>query len=396
MEDGTTAGTAEGAATPPPPRTEEPRQRRRRRSPGLDLIGLTKIFPGGAVAVDDVNLHVDHGEYVVLLGPSGCGKTTTLRMIGGHEYPTEGDILLDGESLVDARAAQAADDDRLPALRALPAQDGARERRVRAQDARRAAGTSGASRRSDALEMVGLDRARRAQAARALGRPAAARRARPRARDEAEGAPARRAARRPRPAAAAADARRAAQPPAPARPDVHPRHAQPGGSAVDGRPDRRHERRADPAGRRPAHDRHQARDRARRPLHGRQQHHPRPGRRAARRPARRGRRATTYARPCSRPRRRTRVGDEALRRRARGRGRGASTRGGDAGQTNSAEARDRLRRVPRRPGEAPSRRQPGSACSRRFPASATRELRGKEGEKIRIAWKEEDVQLLRP
>src|SRR3954471_4519727 len=70
-------------------------------SDGLDLIGLTKVFPGGTVAVDDVNLHVDHGEYVVLLGPSGCGKTTTLRMIGGHEFPTEGDILLDGESLVD-------------------------------------------------------------------------------------------------------------------------------------------------------------------------------------------------------------------------------------------------------------------------------------------------------
>ena len=68
---------------------------------GLDLVGLTKIFAGGAVAVEDVNLHVDHGEYVVLLGPSGCGKTTTLRMIGGHEYPTEGDIVLDGESLVD-------------------------------------------------------------------------------------------------------------------------------------------------------------------------------------------------------------------------------------------------------------------------------------------------------
>src|SRR5919198_404555 len=67
---------------------------------GLDLIGLTKVFPGGTVAVDDVNLHVDHGEYVVLLGPSGCGKTTTLRMIGGHEFPTEGDIVLDGQSLV--------------------------------------------------------------------------------------------------------------------------------------------------------------------------------------------------------------------------------------------------------------------------------------------------------
>jgi ABC-type Fe3+/spermidine/putrescine transport system ATPase subunit len=69
--------------------------------PGLDLIGLTKVFPGGTVAVDDVNLHINHGEYVVLLGPSGCGKTTTLRMIGGHEFPTEGEIVLDGQSLVD-------------------------------------------------------------------------------------------------------------------------------------------------------------------------------------------------------------------------------------------------------------------------------------------------------
>src|SRR3989475_7260606 len=68
---------------------------------GLDLVGLTKVLPGGTVAVDDVNLHVDHGEYVVLLGPSGCGKTTTLRMIGGHEFPTEGDIVLDGQSLID-------------------------------------------------------------------------------------------------------------------------------------------------------------------------------------------------------------------------------------------------------------------------------------------------------
>src|SRR4029079_8648827 len=67
---------------------------------GLDLIGLTKVFPGGTVADADANPHVDHGEYVVLLGPSGCGKTTTLRMIGGHEFPSEGDIVLDGESLV--------------------------------------------------------------------------------------------------------------------------------------------------------------------------------------------------------------------------------------------------------------------------------------------------------
>jgi putative spermidine/putrescine transport system ATP-binding protein len=67
---------------------------------GLDLIAVSKVFAGGTVAVDAIDLHVDHGEYVVLLGPSGCGKTTTLRMIGGHEHPSEGDIRLDGESLV--------------------------------------------------------------------------------------------------------------------------------------------------------------------------------------------------------------------------------------------------------------------------------------------------------
>jgi ABC-type Fe3+/spermidine/putrescine transport system ATPase subunit len=83
---------SEGAATAAPSDTG---------SSGLDLIGVTKVFPGGTIAVEDFDLHVDHGEYVVLLGPSGCGKTTTLRMIGGHEFPTRGRILLDGHSLVD-------------------------------------------------------------------------------------------------------------------------------------------------------------------------------------------------------------------------------------------------------------------------------------------------------
>ncbi|HET9213678.1 MAG TPA: ABC transporter ATP-binding protein [Gaiellaceae bacterium] len=67
---------------------------------GLELKSLTKRFGDDVVAVDDVDLHIAHGEYVVLLGPSGCGKTTTLRMIGGHEEPTSGDIVLDGESLL--------------------------------------------------------------------------------------------------------------------------------------------------------------------------------------------------------------------------------------------------------------------------------------------------------
>src|SRR5438309_5280987 len=91
MAAGVAESNTEGAAPAAPSAPSES---------GLDLIGLTKVFPGGTVAVDDVNLHVDHGEYVVLLGPSGCGKTTTLRMIGGHEVPSGGDIVLDGESLI--------------------------------------------------------------------------------------------------------------------------------------------------------------------------------------------------------------------------------------------------------------------------------------------------------
>jgi putative spermidine/putrescine transport system ATP-binding protein len=66
---------------------------------GLELRGVAKHF-GDVVAVEDVNLAVGGGEYVVLLGPSGCGKTTILRMVGGHEHPTSGDILLGGRSLV--------------------------------------------------------------------------------------------------------------------------------------------------------------------------------------------------------------------------------------------------------------------------------------------------------
>jgi putative spermidine/putrescine transport system ATP-binding protein len=94
-----TTGTTEGAASAAPS-SSHAQQGSTGTGSGLELINLTKDFPGGTIAVDDVNLHVDHGEYVVLLGPSGCGKTTTLRMIGGHEFPTGGDILLDGQSLV--------------------------------------------------------------------------------------------------------------------------------------------------------------------------------------------------------------------------------------------------------------------------------------------------------
>src|SRR5213594_3936309 len=58
----------------------------------IELEHVTKEFTGGVVAVDDVNLTIADGEFMVLVGPSGCGKSTLLRMIAGLEEITEGTI----------------------------------------------------------------------------------------------------------------------------------------------------------------------------------------------------------------------------------------------------------------------------------------------------------------
>jgi len=54
---------------------------------------------GKVLAVDDVSLSIEEGEFFALLGPSGCGKTTLLRMLAGFETPSEGRILIDGEDV---------------------------------------------------------------------------------------------------------------------------------------------------------------------------------------------------------------------------------------------------------------------------------------------------------
>jgi spermidine/putrescine transport system ATP-binding protein len=62
-------------------------------SSDVRLVDVTKRFED-VTAVDRLSLEIEHGSFFALLGPSGCGKTTTLRMIGGFEQPTEGQIYL--------------------------------------------------------------------------------------------------------------------------------------------------------------------------------------------------------------------------------------------------------------------------------------------------------------
>ena len=60
---------------------------------------MTKVYSGGVLAVDDVSLEVDDGEFMVLVGPSGCGKSTLLRMIAGLEKVTTGRVLIGDEDV---------------------------------------------------------------------------------------------------------------------------------------------------------------------------------------------------------------------------------------------------------------------------------------------------------
>jgi multiple sugar transport system ATP-binding protein len=63
------------------------------------LSGVTKAFPGGAVAVSSLDLEIADGEFLVLVGPSGSGKTTVLRMVGGLEEATAGEIRIGGRDV---------------------------------------------------------------------------------------------------------------------------------------------------------------------------------------------------------------------------------------------------------------------------------------------------------
>jgi multiple sugar transport system ATP-binding protein len=72
------------------------------------LDHLSKVYPGGVVAVDSVSLHIGDGEFIVLVGPSGCGKSTLLRLIAGLEEASQGTISI-GETDVTTLAPRRRD-----------------------------------------------------------------------------------------------------------------------------------------------------------------------------------------------------------------------------------------------------------------------------------------------
>jgi len=71
----------------------------------ITFDAVTKAFPGGNVAVDDLSLELPTGQITVFVGPSGCGKTTSLRMINRTIEPTSGTISIDGEDVTKQDAA---------------------------------------------------------------------------------------------------------------------------------------------------------------------------------------------------------------------------------------------------------------------------------------------------
>src|SRR6202034_1401355 len=70
----------------------------RRGDGAIALVALSKHF-GDALVVNSIDVGIAGGEFYSFLGPSGCGKTTTLRMIGGFERPSAGQVLLTGPTV---------------------------------------------------------------------------------------------------------------------------------------------------------------------------------------------------------------------------------------------------------------------------------------------------------
>ena len=231
----------------------------------LQLENLHRDF-GTVKALNGINISLGEGEFLSLLGPSGCGKTTALRLVAGFDRPNQGRIVVDGKDITSV-APNKRDMGMVFQAYSLFPNMTARQNVEFGLKIRGKHKHDRGKRVDELLELVGLGHAGDPLPASALGRHAAARRARARARDRAARAAARRAAVGARREGARAAAR--GDPPHPARARHHDavRHARPGGGARRLRPRRGDVRRRDRADGHAGRDVHGARDAVRRRVH---------------------------------------------------------------------------------------------------------------------------------
>ncbi len=78
---------------------EEPQRRRPGGKPIIELRDVTKVYPGGHMALDRVSLAVDRGEFVFLVGPTGCGKSTLIKTLIRDEAATDGTVRIAGRDI---------------------------------------------------------------------------------------------------------------------------------------------------------------------------------------------------------------------------------------------------------------------------------------------------------
>ncbi|MGB9803731.1 cell division ATP-binding protein FtsE [Desulfofundulus sp.] len=72
----------------------------------IRFYGVTKIYPNGVKALDNVNLHVKKGEFLFIVGPSGAGKSTLTKLIFREELPTRGQVLFNGKNVARLRSRE--------------------------------------------------------------------------------------------------------------------------------------------------------------------------------------------------------------------------------------------------------------------------------------------------